>query len=89
VVLSGELDLSVRGSLSELLRPAEDADDAIIDLSGVTYLDSTALTCLIHVKNRLIQRGGGKVYLAGLRPQVRRIFEITHLDRIFEIIDIS
>ncbi len=58
---------------------------SIVDLTEVRYIDSTALGCLVRVKNDLIQRGGGKVQLVGLQPNVRRVFALTKLDEIFEI----
>lgn len=87
IALSGELDLSVKESIVETLQPAKDADDVIVDLSQVPYIDSTALGCLVHVKNDLIQRGGGTVRLVGLQPNVRRVFALTKLDEIFQIIE--
>jgi anti-sigma B factor antagonist len=87
IALSGELDLSVKDRIVETLQPAKDADDVIVDLSQVPYIDSTALGCLVHVKNDLIQRGGGTVQLVGLRPNVRRVFALTKLDEIFQIIE--
>lgn len=87
VALSGELDLSVKDSIVEALRPAAEADDVIVDLTDVPYIDSTALSCLVHVKNQLISRGGGQVQLVGLQPNVRRVFALTKLDEIFVIIE--
>jgi anti-sigma B factor antagonist len=87
IALSGELDLSVKDSIVETLQPAKDADDVIVDLTEVPYIDSTALGCLVHVKNELIARGGGTVQLLGLQPNVRRVFALTKLDEIFEIIE--
>ncbi len=87
IALSGELDLSVKERVLEMLQPSKDADDVIVDLSEVPYIDSTALGCLVHVKNDLIARGGGSVQLLGLRPNVRRVFALTKLDELFEIIE--
>lgn len=84
VRLYGELDLSSEARLMALLLTAEDADNAIIDMSETTYIDSTVLSCLVKLKNRLIARGG-RVYLTGVQPNVRRVFTITGLDRVFEI----
>jgi anti-anti-sigma factor len=85
VALAGELDVADRDELRELLRPAEDADEAIIDLRDVRYLDSTALGCLIHLKKRLLERGAGPVILISPQPTVRRLLQISQLESLFEI----
>ena len=86
--LSGEFDIATRDRLASLLRPAELADTAIIDMSETTYMDSTALSCLIHLKKQLLQRDGA-VHLVGVRPNVRRVFTICKLDELFEIRDLE
>ncbi len=86
VRLSGEFDLSSEEQLEALLLPAEDADNAIIDMSETTYIDSTALSCLIRLKKRLAARGDvGTVYLVGMNSSIRKLFSITGLDGVFEI----
>ncbi len=68
------------------LSRATDADVAVIDLSQVTYLDSTAIHCLIQLKNRMIGRGhAGVVKLLCPRNHVRKVFELCDLNRLFDI----
>ena len=56
----------------------------VVDLSGVTFIDSTALATLVSGMKRCRQLGGD-LHLCGLRQSVRIIFELTKLDRAFEI----
>jgi anti-sigma B factor antagonist len=56
----------------------------VIDLSRVTFIDSMALGVLLDGMKRLRARGG-VLRIAGPRPDVRRIFEITLLDRVFPL----
>lgn len=83
--LAGEYDISRRDELAEQLSAANNADVAVLDLRDVSYLDSSALTCLIQLRKRMMERGPGVVHIAGAAPQVRRIFNLTNLDRIFRI----
>ena len=88
VSLTGNLDLSRKEELTQRFLPLANMDVAIIDLADVGYLDSTALGCLIGLKNRMIQNGKrGVVIVAGSRPTVKKIFQICGLDRVFAMYD--
>lgn len=83
--MRGEFDISNKDRLSAILLPGESADDVIIDMADTTYIDSSALHCLIHLKQQMMKRGRGTVQLVGVRPGIRRMFTITQLDALFEI----
>jgi anti-anti-sigma factor len=87
IKLCGEFDMARQEYLSELLRPAELADFVIIDMSQATYMDTSALVRLIHLKKQLLERGGA-VHLIHVRPNIRRVFDICELDKIFDISDL-
>jgi anti-sigma B factor antagonist len=55
-----------------------------VDLSGVSYLDSSGLATLIEAA-RIARSRGTRLVLGGLHDQPHYFFEITHLDRLFEI----
>lgn len=77
----GELDAYTAPLLRSRLQPlAEGADGSqlIVDLSGVTFLDSTALGVLTGTAKRL-RAGGGELLVASADPRVRRLFELTGL----------
>jgi anti-sigma B factor antagonist len=57
----------------------------VIDLSKVSHIDSAGVGTLVEVYRRVMS-GGGKMFLAGLTPRVRGVFEITKLDRFFPIV---
>ena len=70
--------------LGELLGPAENSTVAIIDCTHVTFLDSSALECLLRLRNRMaVARGGGEVRVAGANEALTRLFSVTGLDRVF------
>lgn len=80
VRLHGELDLAVRSALWEhLAEVAEKKPDAlVIDLAAVTFLDCGTAVMLIQMGQLLAS--GKKPVLRYVRPQVRRLLELTGLD---------
>jgi anti-sigma B factor antagonist len=84
----GEMDLATH---TRLLRAIEDRMDAghvdiVVDLSHTTFLDSTALGTLISARRRAYARKGSFSILC-TNPRLLRIFEVTSLDKVFEIRD--
>jgi anti-sigma B factor antagonist len=87
VRLSGELDIAVQEDLrTQLDAAAAESDTVDIDLSDVTYADSTALGVFIALRNKLLERGG-KVRLVSPSARIRRLLDYAGLDRVFEITD--
>ena len=80
----GDLDLKVAPELQGRIAAAieDGADAVVIDLSAVTFIDSMGLGVLIGAAHRLKPRGG-RLRLVVPTPQLRRIFELTLLDRLF------
>jgi anti-sigma B factor antagonist len=70
------------------LRAAADGDATVVvvDLTETEFLDSTSLGVLLGATKRLRERNG-EIRLVVSRPELRRIFEITLLDRISELHD--
>jgi stage II sporulation protein AA (anti-sigma F factor antagonist) len=88
VKLDGDLDFSRKAQIATALQRADNVDIAIVDLSGVSYIDSSCLSCLAAQKKRMRENGtAGIVRIAGVTPSLRRIFEICGLDKSFEIYD--
>ena len=86
LALEGEIDLNESPTVREKINPLISAQlpRIIVDMSGVSYIDSSGLALFIESMQR-IQGYGGKFALCGLRPTVRTIFEIARLDQIFQI----
>jgi anti-sigma B factor antagonist len=57
----------------------------VIDLTGATFLSSPGLAVLVQAM-QLLQRGGGKLVLAGANDRVRGIFEIARLTDVFTMV---
>ncbi|MDP9301581.1 MAG: STAS domain-containing protein [Actinomycetota bacterium] len=84
IQLLGEVDLEVEDRVRAALGEAADAaeDSLVVDLSGLTFLDSTGLRLLIELRERL--DGGSPVLsLVPGNASVQRVFEVTGVDRSF------
>ncbi len=84
--LEGEIDLHVSPQIGASLASMIAAKPAqvVVDLSKVSYIDSSGLAILIEAMQN-VARYGGKFALSGLQDGVRPIFEIARLDQVFRI----
>ncbi|HSH38394.1 MAG TPA: STAS domain-containing protein [Chthoniobacterales bacterium] len=84
--LEGEIDLHVSPGIASSLKSmiARKPKQLVIDLSRVSYIDSSGLAVLIEGMQNVASYGG-KFALAGLQEGVRPIFEIARLDQVFRI----
>ncbi len=87
VRLAGELDLYNAHLVREALVDAVEAgpERLIVDLSEVSFLDSTALGVLIEARKRLANRRAFLLAAPGL--ETRRALEVSGLDRHFAVHD--
>lgn len=80
--LSGEIDLAVsdqmRNSMEEKLDQNPSVRNMVVNLSHVNYIDSSGLGVLLGRYKR-ITKEGGKMFLVGANPQVRKIVEMSGL----------
>ena len=77
LVLSGELDAVTVSDLNEAFALPNGARHVKLDLTNLTFIDSTGLHALVaYVESR---EPDGTVELAGVSPHVQRVFEITWL----------
>lgn len=56
----------------------------LLNFSNVEYLSSAALGKFITL-NKKVNGAGGKLILCGIDPAIYEVFEITRLDRLFNI----
>lgn len=85
LVVTGDLDHATSHRLPEAVHESAEAEGApervVVDLSAVSFIDSTGLGALIRVQQDLTGEGGGTTVLRGLAPKFRRLLEMTGLDR--------
>ena len=86
VRLTGEVDMYTAPQLKQAMLGLIDGGAAkvVIDLGGVTFIDSTALGVLIGGVRRLRAAGGAMALVVATRP-VDRVLSITGLDHVFTI----
>lgn len=58
--------------------------DILIDGEDLNYLDSTGLGALISVL-KTVKNTDYKIYLENIKPNIRKLFSITELDKLFVI----
>jgi anti-sigma B factor antagonist len=82
--LEGEIDLHVSPRVSEkiaeIIKPKPSR--VVVDLSRVTYIDSSGLAVLISAMQD-VEDYGGRFAIAGLQENVKTIFETARLDKVF------
>ena len=82
--LKGEIDIYTAAEFKKQLNTAidEGRGDLHLDCSELQYMDSTGLGVLIGALKRMKEQDRN-IYLANLKPNVRKLFSITGLDKIF------
>ena len=88
VSLRGELDLSTVEKVEEELRRIEERGDKllVLDLSGLTFLDSTGLRLMVTADQRA-RKSGRRLALVKGPETVHRVFTITKLDERLQMVD--
>lgn len=84
LALDGEFDIAERARVLEAFAEATNWPLIIVDFERTRYVDSTVLECLVELERAATKRKS-KLILVGLRPEIRRIFEICDLQRHFDI----
>ena len=84
LVIEGELDMATASEFESALETAfAGSAPVVVDLTGCSFLDSTALNVLV----RAHRRGEGR-RLSLVVPEssdVLRVFEVTQLDRVLDV----
>jgi anti-sigma B factor antagonist len=85
VSVAGEVDLSTSPSLRRALeKAARKGPDVVVDLSDVTFLDSTGLGDLVRAREMVVT-AGGQFSLVVNQPRIQRVLDITGLNEVFYI----
>jgi anti-sigma B factor antagonist len=86
ISLGGNFDLHAGPEFERRVLEAigRGASDLVIDLTQVAFIDSTTIGILMRTRKRLAPVGG-RVLVVTSDRNILRLFEITALDRMFEI----
>ncbi|OLS02726.1 STAS domain-containing protein [Tissierella creatinophila] len=80
----GDLDIYTSSQFKEEVLKNFNAieSDIIIDGGKLDYVDSTGLGALISIL-RTMKEKETKIYIENVKPNIRKIFDITNLDKLF------
>ena len=84
--INGRLDSFTAPQVSTVLEKAwlDTPARVLVNLSAVTFIDSTGLAALVQAMKRCREHQGD-LRICGLQRPTRMIFELTRLDKAFEI----
>lgn len=72
-----------RVEINKLIEKGE--KNFIFDFGNCNFIDSTGLGALVSIYKKCAEKGGS-IKLKSLKPEVEKLFKLTRLDKIFEII---
>ena len=87
VAVNGELDDYTAPALRDRVRKELEGRAGVeltLDLSNMTFVDSTGLGVLVGIRRR-VRETGGTLALSGLTPATTKVLEITGLSRVFDL----
>ena len=84
--INGDIDLESSPEVKKFFDQiaAEKKDKVVINLKEVNYVDSSGLATLVEILKNL-RTYEGKLKLTNLSEKVKGLFEITKLDKLFDI----
>jgi anti-anti-sigma factor len=82
VTVVGEVDLASAPQLRTEL--AQLTGSVVVDLAGVTFMDSVGISVLMLTQRRLVESGGGSLVLRAPQDHVRRVIELVGLRSLLE-----
>jgi len=84
--IDGEIDINtspdIKKSFDKLI--SKKTPKIVINLSKVTYVDSSGLATLVEILKNM-RAYDGRLRLTNLAPKIKSLFEITKLEKLFEI----
>jgi anti-sigma B factor antagonist len=80
-LLDGVKANQLRRDIADIV--ASGANIVLINLQDVTFMDSSGLSALVSAL-KAVRTAGGKLYLCSINDQVKMVFELTRMDRVFE-----
>jgi anti-sigma B factor antagonist len=86
--IKGDIDINsspdIRNAFEKVVKTK--AMKVLVNLNGVSYVDSSGLATLVEMLKKT-RSYGGKLRISNLEPKVKSLFEITKLEKLFEIFE--
>ena len=88
LTVTGEIDMATAPRFRQRLLAliSGGAQNVVIDLSGVDYIDSTGLGVLMGGAKR-VRSAGGDIRLVTTGPRLADLIELTRLDRVLDMFE--
>lgn len=81
-ILDGTKASQFRQEISNLVE--SNVDIVLVDFQDVTFMDSSGLGALV-LALKTVRAAGGKLFICSVNEQIKMLFELTSMDRVFEI----
>jgi len=87
-VISGEVDINTAPQIKKFFdRIMQDKKKKVlINFKDVSYIDSSGLATLVELLKN-IRSYGGTLKLSNLSSKIKSLFEITKLEKLFDIVE--
>ena len=84
--MNGEIDINTAPQIKKVFDKiiSEKREKILINFKEVSYVDSSGLATLVEMLKN-IRSYGGKLKLSSLSSKIRSLFEITKLEKLFDI----
>ncbi|MCL6459064.1 MAG: STAS domain-containing protein [Gorillibacterium sp.] len=90
IIIPGNFSVEAAATFRENIRSDINggAVSFLLDFSECQFIDSTGLGVIVSSYKKCVENGGS-IRLKALNPNVRKIFELTRLTHVFEIVEQS
>jgi anti-anti-sigma factor len=88
IAIVGEIDMATAPEVARAIDAGQDdARRVVVDLSEVTFLDSSALNALVHCQRDLARKDIAFRVVSPSDRAVRNVFDITHLTEPLSVVE--
>jgi len=86
IKLDGDLDIYTSNDFRNKVIQSFEQKEVSLNIDGekLKYIDSTGLGVLISIL-KILQEKDKEIYIENIKPNIRKIFDITELDKLFVI----
>lgn len=81
-LFDGDQGTKCRQKITELVENGTDI--VLLDFQDVTFMDSSGLGAVV-LSLKTVRASGGKLFICSINDQIRMLFELTSMDRVFQI----
>ncbi|NER84784.1 MAG: STAS domain-containing protein [Leptolyngbya sp. SIO1D8] len=81
-VLDGVTTNELKHKVGDLVQ--DGADVVLLDMQSVTFMNSSGIGALVAIL-KMVRAKEKQLYLCGLTDQVKMIFQLTKMDRVFKL----